>query len=337
MSGVKISIIIPIYNVEPYIERCIRSVLAQKHRPLEVVIVDDCSPDHSMSIAKRLIDAASMSGISFRDIRHDHNLGLSAARNTGIAAATGEYLYFLDSDDEITPDCIETLARPLQDDKYDFVIGNYKTTGSNKETPPLNIVGRCNNPLEAYSKKQWFPMAVNKLTNTAFIQRNALYFHEGLIHEDELWSFQVACMTKSMYAMEETTYIYHYRPGSIMMSESEEAFIEWRFRIAPMMWEYIDTHGFSENIFANNTIETFIQSAHAIFVLSKGMEGYKYYKIIRSINQRSRHIYRHLSFSSLSGFVKYAHYLMPVPLGFMFKTILRLPIQGKLACPKLVP
>ena len=98
-----ISIIIPIYNVEPYIIRCVDSVLRQTYRQLEIILVDDCSPDHSMEIARKHIEASTSSkGLKFKYIKHEKNRGLSAARNSGLDAATGEYIYFLDSDDEIT-------------------------------------------------------------------------------------------------------------------------------------------------------------------------------------------------------------------------------------------
>ena len=106
----KVSIIIPVYNVASYIEECIQSVLDQTYPDLEVVLVDDCGTDHSMELAENLIRKSNRSSI-FRIEKHDRNRGLSAARNTGIKTATGEYLYFVDSDDKISQDCIEKLVQ----------------------------------------------------------------------------------------------------------------------------------------------------------------------------------------------------------------------------------
>jgi glycosyltransferase involved in cell wall biosynthesis len=105
----KISIIIPIYKVESYIERCNTSVLRQTYRNLEVILVDDYTPDSSMEIAKAVINENQNCGMNFVFLKHDHNFGLSAARNTGINAATGDYLFFLDSDDELPNLAIENL------------------------------------------------------------------------------------------------------------------------------------------------------------------------------------------------------------------------------------
>ena len=102
----KISIIVPVYNVEQYIKECFGSISTQTYKgEMECIFVDDCGQDNSVTMLNNLIkDYQGL--IKFRIIHHDHNKGLSGARNTGILHATGDYLYFIDSDDTITPDCI---------------------------------------------------------------------------------------------------------------------------------------------------------------------------------------------------------------------------------------
>ena len=131
----KISIVIPVYNVAPYIGDCIRSVMHQTWQgPLECIFVDDCGTDNSMEIVRSIIEE-NQGNIEFKIIRHKENRGLSAARNTGIAAATGDYVYFLDSDDEITPDCIEALAAPITaSEPIDFTIGECRIEGTSQAT-----------------------------------------------------------------------------------------------------------------------------------------------------------------------------------------------------------
>lgn len=216
----KITIVIPVYNVEAYIEDCLRSVVAQTYKgEIECIIVDDCTPDGSSDIIERFIKEYT-GNIQFKLLHHEKNRGLSAARNTGIDAATGEYIYFLDSDDEITPDCIELLAEPLKKKKYDFVIGDYKTVGSDIEFPPLLLdEGEITTNKEIrsyYFKDKWYMMAWNKLCNLDFIKNNSLYFKEGLINEDNLWSFQLACLAQTMYIAKEQVYLYKVRANSIM-------------------------------------------------------------------------------------------------------------------------
>ena len=124
MNQPSVSIIIPVYNVEPYVEDCIRSVIRQTYGgKMECIVVDDCGTDNSMDVVERVIGEYN-GPIPFRILHHEHNRGLSAARNTGMDAATGDYLFFLDSDDELTDDCIEKLTEPLVKEWYDVVIGN---------------------------------------------------------------------------------------------------------------------------------------------------------------------------------------------------------------------
>ena len=121
-----ITIVIPVYNVESYISDCLQSVMRQTYKgPLECILVDDCGTDKSIEIAQNMI--AEYNGpIEFKVLHHEHNRGVSAARNTGIDAAKGDYVCFLDSDDWISDDCIEKLAQPLQNEVFDIVIGDYE-------------------------------------------------------------------------------------------------------------------------------------------------------------------------------------------------------------------
>ena len=221
----KITIVIPVYNVEPYIEACLASVAAQTYiYDLECIIVNDCTPDGSCAIIERFIKEYN-GGINFKLLHHTQNRGLSVARNTGIDAATGDYIYFLDSDDEITPECLELLTTPLNQKKYDFVIGDYKTTGIENDFPPLRLEqGEVTTNLKIrnlYFSAHWYVMAVNKLCNLEFIRKEKLYFKERLINEDELWSFQLSCTAKSMFVVKKETYIYKFRETSIMGKQNK--------------------------------------------------------------------------------------------------------------------
>lgn len=126
---------------------------------------------------------------------------------------------FLDSDDEITNNCIELLVNPLKRYAYDVVIGNYITVGGVKECElrlnPGPILGN-NKIMTEFLDNRWYAMAWNKLYRTQFIRENQLRFKEGCVHEDELWSFQVALCAESMYAITAETYKYLINPTSIM-------------------------------------------------------------------------------------------------------------------------
>ncbi len=223
---ISISIIIPIYNVESFVAECLQSVAIQNYEgPIECILVDDCGADKSIEITKSFINKYQ-GDISFHLIHHNKNSGLSAARNTGINAAKGDYIYFLDSDDVITPDCISTLAK-LAVGKEDMICGAFQTFEGylNYWSDIYYLVDfssyDSHDILKFYTQGHLYPMAVNKLIRRSFVTNNQLFFKEGILHEDELWSFMVANHSKSLKTTKHVTYKYRVREGSIITSNSK--------------------------------------------------------------------------------------------------------------------
>lgn len=231
MKKPSISIIIPVYNVEPYIEACLNSVIHQSYdRIIECIVVDDCGSDNSMNIADKVI--ANYNGsISFKIVHHDCNRGLSAARNTGMDAAIGDYLFFLDSDDYISDECIERLVEPLNNYQFDLVIGNYQHVDENKNNLVSDYIIKISDKtmllhediLHAYSLHQITPLAWGRLIHSDFVRSNKLYFMEGILHEDELWSFQVFNLSKSLFFVNQKLYYYRIRKRSITNSKTNKS------------------------------------------------------------------------------------------------------------------
>lgn len=118
-----VSILVPVYGVEKYIERCARSIFEQTYHNLDIVFVDDCTPDKSIEILKRVLEEYSDRKAQTRIIRHEHNRGLAAARNTAVAAAVGTFLMHVDSDDWIENDAVEELVKKQEETGADFVTG----------------------------------------------------------------------------------------------------------------------------------------------------------------------------------------------------------------------
>lgn len=223
--SVSVSIVVPVYNVESFVGRCLDSIFAQTYSPLECIVVDDCGTDASMDIVRERL-ANYRGNISFKILRHEKNRGLSAARNTGAAAAGGDYVYFLDSDDMITPDCIAQLAAPLRERRVDFVLGNYASGGEHACFLPVRLPTGFldgNEKIRAsYFRSDWFMMAWNKLVSRDFLNREKLQFCEGLLHEDNLWSFQLACTARSMCVVNALTYVYTIRGNSITTAKTRK-------------------------------------------------------------------------------------------------------------------
>ena len=225
----KISIIVPIYNVEEYLEECLQSVAAQTQTDgLECILVDDCGQDNSATIAKRFIDSYQ-GDIRFTFIQREKNGGLSAARNTGIEAATGEYVYFLDSDDYLVPSAIETLISIAdRNGGVDLLPALYITNAGHH----MNQFGGHSFPEFSDNQKiikcalldyDRIPVtAANRLIRRQLIIDNALWFKEGIIHEDNYWTFFLAKHVKRMAFCPRKLYFYRETPGSITKSKNTE-------------------------------------------------------------------------------------------------------------------
>lgn len=221
---ITVSIIIPLYNVEPYIADCLRSVMRQSYRgPIECVLVDDCGTDKTVEVAEKLISKYG-GPINFMILHHEHNRGLSAARNTGTNAANGDYVYYLDSDDAISADCIELMVDVVQSHpSVEVVQGAVESIPYRKYydlrlyEKPLYVESKDWVRFNAFKFGERLPVnATNKLLKKSFLEENALTFKEGLVNEDELWSFALYKRVKFWAVISNKTYIRYYRTNSIM-------------------------------------------------------------------------------------------------------------------------
>lgn len=229
-ESITISIIIPIYNVSAYVERCIQSVMAQTRPCTECIIVDDASPDDSMAKCERLI-ASYQGPTRFIILHHEKNRGLSAARNTGFATATGDYIFYLDSDDALTPDCLEELSAPiLRDNSIEMVMGNYDpiSDGSpifdqdRKRLPRIELVSKEENRRLFFSNGNYPVVAWNKLLRRSFLEENQLFFVEGLLFEDNIWTFFMMKHLSHVYIVPDVTLLHYKRPGAITTRTDQE-------------------------------------------------------------------------------------------------------------------
>ena len=193
-NRIKVSIIIPVYQVSNYVERCLKSVIGQTFTDFECIIVNDATRDDSIEKCERLIDGYD-GPIRFRIIHHEVTRGLSAARNTGTTAAKGDYILYVDSDDFITKDCVEKLMAPvLRDQSIEIVSGVTRRFSDSYPLPPSRpkkLDNEDNNSLEAvrssfFDRKRMTRSAWNKLIRKDFLDRYSLSFKEGIIWEDTL-------------------------------------------------------------------------------------------------------------------------------------------------------
>lgn len=235
-----VSVIVPVYQVSDYVERCLRSVMAQTYSDIECIIVDDATKDDSIEKCERLIGEYD-GPIQFRVIHHELNRGLSAARNMGTKVATGDYLYYLDSDDYITPDCIEKLVSVVDNDpSIEMVQGNSLMKSDGSETllyrlgHAISISNNDEARKEFFENRNIYISVWNRLLKKSFVEENELYCREGLVFEDLLWVFYLMKHLKKVYLCEATTHYYCLRQGSILVDAKPES-----VRCYPVMFDEI--------------------------------------------------------------------------------------------------
>lgn len=216
-----VSIIIPVYNVEDYIVRCLESVVAQEtgDAQIECLLIDDCSADNSVERARAFAQAYT-GAINFVFLSHDINKGQSAARNTGVMAAKGDYLLFLDADDHLVPHSVALMLKAMASHpQADVVDAAFYHCEDKKNYPPVDGVHYLtdrNHILESFYKGRLSLCIWNKLLRRDFFIDNSLSFVEGIVFEDIQWSNRLYHQISSMLVLPDVTYIYEYNPSSTM-------------------------------------------------------------------------------------------------------------------------
>lgn len=226
-----ISINIPVFKCEKYILRCLESVKNQTYKNLEIILVNDCTPDNSIAIINDFVQKNPDLKINIYE--HVKNSGLSVVRNTGIKASEGKYIYFLDSDDEITNNCIELLvSNALKTDAQITIaqnrwINTFDHTTKDFGFPTTAGKKYYNDRLEIFSiySDGGFPSSSwNKLIKKDFIMANEIYFVPGLFAQDELWFFHLLLKTDSLSIIDDITYLYYLHGESVIFNRTKKNF-----------------------------------------------------------------------------------------------------------------
>lgn len=240
----KLSIIVPIYNVAPYLRKCVDSLLAQNIIDYEIILVDDGSTDDSGAIADEIVREAigngqwvidnetnSQSPIANRPtlrVIHQENAGLSAARNTGIAAATGDYIMFVDSDDYLQPNVLGALMEQVERDNLDVLRFRYQNVRESGEAfAPYKDMTNYNDYSSTPPDGLTF---LNERMGTQcyavqFLVRREIVLQEqftlGIYFEDTDWTPRMLLRTKRVASTDLVVYNYLWREGSITLSQKD--------------------------------------------------------------------------------------------------------------------
>lgn len=212
MNKPLITIAMPVYNVEKYVERALLSALNQSYDNLEILVIDDKGADKSMEIVSKIM-SSHPKGNNVRIIDHVVNRGTGATKNSAIDNARGEYLFFMDSDDYITSQCIELLYNAIYNNDAEMVIGSFMhfSIDSNSEYPHL-----CSNRTfigedayeDFYNSKSYFVQTWNKLYKLSLLRENKVYCIPSNTNEDVFFSFQLLHKVRKIVCIDDITYYY---------------------------------------------------------------------------------------------------------------------------------
>lgn len=211
----KISVIVPVYKVEPYLDRCIQSIVAQTYTNLEIILVDDGSPDNCGAIC----DTWAIRDSRFKVI-HKENGGLSDARNAGLAAASGEYIAFVDSDDWLSPSFIAELYTTLIENNADVAecgVSYVDESGNTlhiRHTTTVPVLDKLDALKLLILEDGIYQTVWNKLYRRSIL--NGIQFEKGKYHEDDYWTYQVFDRISKLAVRQIPLYFYLQRNSSIM-------------------------------------------------------------------------------------------------------------------------
>lgn len=225
----KVSIVIPVYNAQAYLPACLDSVLAQTLTDIEVICIDDASPDR----CGQILDDYAAKDVRIKVIHLPENRLQGYGRNRGQEMARGEYVYFLDSDDMITPNAMEELYALAKKESLDGIFFDAQVIYESKELARNHSYGVTvrtgtyedrvytgRELLDAFIRQEeWTCYLQRQFWNRAFLEREHIRMPEGVIHEDEAFALKAILAARRTRYVRKTYFIRRYRENSIMTSQ----------------------------------------------------------------------------------------------------------------------
>ena len=257
MNHPKVSVIIPMFNTEKFIETCIDSILMQTLKEIEIIVIDDCSTDQSFeAVRKRYCDESSpVFDPRVKLFQNLRNSGAGLTRNRGIELASGKYIQFVDSDDAILPQMLETLFNRAEEKNLDVIFMNHTLVPHDPNftmNQALQIQRRyCHN-----RQPRIFPANINQLLHQEFIQagvwwmcmvkmirrdllvKNQIYFPEMFSGEDMMFQLAVFFFMQKAELIDAGLYVYRYRADSITHMPSDK-YLRETVRVYPTAQKYL--------------------------------------------------------------------------------------------------
>lgn len=290
----RLSIIVPVYNVEDYIEECIDSLINIPIEDMEILVIDDGSLDNSINIVKKYTDTRIK-------IIHQKNGGLSSARNTGLKNANGKYILFVDSDDYIiNQSSISNMIELAEDNKCDILIGNGYRKFENGEQIQIRRP-ECIYNKEVYSSEEYLKTILAhrsfvqvvwlNLYNREFLEENSLEFKEKIYHEDLHFTPRALLKAGKIGVSREFFYIYRQRENSIMTNKNQIKHAYNIFEIAKDLEK--EFCKLSDTLLKQQLYELIIENIFlAVYKGTKEEKAFLKEEYVDLINRLNKHIKR---------------------------------------------
>lgn len=232
-----ISVVVPIYNTEKYLEKCLNSILNQTLKEIEIICIDDCSSDNSCEIVEKFASKDTRINL----IHHKKNLGPGGVRNTAIRAAKADYIASVDSDDSILPNMLEILWREAEKGKYDIICcGFIKVDESGNKLDIKNLEPRViinkNNSINIFSLN---PGVCNKLIRRSLFIENNIFFPDHMYFEDMTTTPCLVAKSQHIKLIDDVLYHYTMRPASITSSYSTKHILDY-FKGFEILWDFLE-------------------------------------------------------------------------------------------------
>lgn len=259
MMNEKVSVIVPIYNVEKYLTKCIESLLNQSYENIEILLVDDCATDKSEEIAKQF----EVKDNRCKYIKREKNGGLSAARNTGIINATGDYLMFVDSDDWVSKNFVKKMLEKAKEEDSDIVVCDYMMV--------TNEIQKCANSLEPLTDESTINEKIayirnhawTKLYKKSFWNKEKLMFPENIKRGEDMGvTIPLLTRTNKISIIKEPLYYYVQRDNSLSNVKAKKINLDFYTDAFDLMlknrnYKYdieIEYHGILEMIYGKTML-----------------------------------------------------------------------------------
>lgn len=277
-----VSVIVPMYNAEPYIGECLSSLLRQTLESIEVICVNDGSADNTLEVARQIVEEDERFSFVSQD-----NKGLSASRNAGIIRAKGEYVLFLDADDYLEPHALERLFTQASSKALDVLFFSARTIYEgvlmrgvyrDEYTARKNINGVMSGQqllMQFQSKESFSASAAMQLLRRDFLNEAGVRFYEGILQEDNLFTCLTLAYAKRAAYLNEPLYVRRVHADSIMTSKKTIKHVYGHFKCAYELERWLVSHvdscepGFFEALLAHVSV-CYAYAARESWELSPG-------------------------------------------------------------------